>query len=245
MCSDNNKPKNYTTKETLWIKADPTFEGLIQCIYQPKERVYIGSCPPKLDKVEKNKRTYIDTLSVRKDDNPKNTLEKWFDFSIPDNSGLTAIIGNKGSGKSALSDIVGHFCKSKTMKEASFLNVERFRKEPNDFADDYLGNIKWLDGDLEDNITLGEVDYGTTIENAQYLPQKFIEKVCNDLGDEFQKEINKVIFSYVDTTEKGDAKNLTELIENKSMAIFTEIKDIQKELDDINRDIIRTEDRLT
>jgi histidinol phosphatase-like PHP family hydrolase len=62
ICSDNHDPRSYTTKEQLWIKADPTFEGLIQCIYQPKERVYIGSLPPKLDKVEKNKRTYIESL---------------------------------------------------------------------------------------------------------------------------------------------------------------------------------------
>jgi len=245
MCSDNHNPKNYSTKETLWIKSDPTFEGLIQCIYQPTERVFIGSIPPKLDKVEKNKRTYIESVSVKKTINAKNSLENWFDFNIPINCGLTAIIGNKGSGKSALSDIIGHLCKSKAMKEASFLNVERFRKPPKNLANDYFGSIKWLDGDLEENVNLGEIDYGTTIENAQYLPQKFIEKVCNDLGDEFQTEINKVIFSYVDTTEKGDAKNLSELIENKSVTMSSIIKDLQNEISDINREIIRLEDRLT
>lgn len=245
MCSDNHNPKNYSTKETLWIKAEPTFEGLIQCIYQPTERVFIGSIPPKLDKVEKNKRTYIESVSVKKTTNAKNSLQNWFDFNIPINCGLTVVIGNKGSGKSALSDIFGHLCKSKDMKEASFLNIERFRKPPKNLANDYSGSIKWLDGDLEENINLGDVDYGTTIENAQYLPQKFIEKVCNDLGDEFQNEINKVIFSYVDTTDKGDAKNLSELIENKSVAMLAVIKEIQNELSDINREIIRLEDRFT
>jgi DNA repair exonuclease SbcCD ATPase subunit len=184
-------------------------------------------------------------LSVKKITHAKNTLENWFDFNVPFNCGLTAIIGNKGSGKSALSDIIGHFCKSTSMKEASFLCGDRFRKPPKNLANDYSGSIKWLDGDLEENINLGETDYGTTVENAQYLPQKYIEKVCNDLGDEFQKEINKVIFSYVDTTEKGDAKNLVELIENKSLIMFSAIKDYQNEISDINRDIIRLEDRFT
>lgn len=245
MCSDNHDPRNYTPKEQLWIKADPTFEGLVQCIYQPTERVYIGDLPPKLDKVEKNKRTYIDSVSVKKIATAKNSLESWFDVNIPINSGLTTIIGNKGSGKSALSDIIGHFCKSKSMREASFLHNERFRKPPKNLANDYSGNIKWLDGDLEENISLGEIEYGTTVENAQYLPQKYIEKVCNDLGDEFQKEINNVIFSYVDTTEKGDAKNLIELIENKSQIMLNVIKDFQNEISVINKDIIKLEDRLT
>ena len=133
ICSDNHNPKNYTTKEILWIKADPTFEGLIQCIYQPTERVFIGSIPPKLDKVEKNKRTYIESVSVAKTTNSKNTLENWFDFNIPINSGLTAIIGNKGSGKSALSDIVGHFCKQINEREF-FFKYRSFQKSTKKFG---------------------------------------------------------------------------------------------------------------
>src|SRR5690554_41349 len=245
LCSDNHDSRNYFTKETLWIKADPRFEGLIQCVYQPTERVYVGDIPPKLDKVEKSKRTYIESVSVRKSSNAKNSLENWFDFNIPINCGLTAIIGNKGSGKSAFSDIIGHLCKSRAMNKASFLNENRFRKSPKNLANDYLGSIKWLDQKSEENISLGEVDYGTTIENVQYLPQKFIEEVCNDLEDEFQREINKVIFSYVDSTEKGDAKNLSELVEYKSFIILNKVKGIQNELSDINKEIIRLEDRLT
>lgn len=198
-----------------------------------------------LDKVEKNKRIYIESVSVKKTTNAKNSLENWFNFNIPINCGLTAIIGNKGSGKSALSDIIGHLCKSNSMKEFSFLHVDRFRKPPKNLANDYSGSIKWLDGDFEEDVSLSETDYGTTIENAQYLPQKFIEKVCNDLGDEFQTEINKVIFSYVDSTKKGDAKNLLELIENKSVAMLSVIKDTQNEIRDINREIIRLEERST
>lgn len=244
LCSDNHDPRNYSTKEKLWIKADPTFEGLYQCVMQPKERVFIGNIPPKLDIVEKNKRSYIDYISVNKTIGAKNPLENWFDFEIPMNNGLIAIIGNKGSGKSALSDIIGHLCKSKSMKEASFLNPDRFRKLPKNLANDYTGTIKWLDGECEKDINLAVTEYETTIENAQYLPQRFIEKVCNDLGDEFRNEIDKVIFSYIDTTEKSDAKNLSELIENKTMAILYIIKDIQNEISSINKEIVRLEERL-
>lgn len=243
ICSDNHDPRKYITKESLWIKADPTFEGLLQCLYQPRDRVFIGSIPPKLDIVQKNKRIYIESLSVKKVDTAKNSDEDWFDFQLPINSGLTVLIGNKGSGKSALSDIIGHLCKSKSMKEASFLNQDRFRKSPKNLANDYVANINWVDGDSIKNINLGVNDYNTTIENAQYLPQKFIENACNGLGNEFQDEINKVIYSYIDETEKGDAKNLFELISNKSTSILTNIKDIQNELVNINNEIIRLEEK--
>ena len=35
LCSDCHDPRNYTSKENLWIKGNLTFEGLKQCIYQP------------------------------------------------------------------------------------------------------------------------------------------------------------------------------------------------------------------
>jgi len=43
ICSDNHNPKNYISKENLWIKSDLTFNGLLQCLYQPSERIYDGT----------------------------------------------------------------------------------------------------------------------------------------------------------------------------------------------------------
>lgn len=55
ICSDNHNPRQYNPKEALWIKADITFEGLRQCLYQPEERVYVGTIPPALDRAKKMK----------------------------------------------------------------------------------------------------------------------------------------------------------------------------------------------
>lgn len=244
ICSDNHDPRKYNPKEALWIKADITFEGLKQCLYQPDERVYIGTIPPALDRAKKNEKINISNIKVKKVENPQNINENWFDVDLNLNTGLVAVIGNKGSGKSAISDIIGHLCKCNTMNSASFLNENRFRKPPKNYANDYNATITWSDGHTE-TVLLSDSDYGTTIEDAQYLPQKYIEDVCNDIENQFQDEINKVIFSYVDQTERGNAKNLDDLVENKSKVVLLTIDKIKEELLLINKQIISLEDKKT
>ena len=46
-------------KVNCWIKADPTFEGLKQIIYEPKDRVFIGQEPEIIERVRSNKTKYI------------------------------------------------------------------------------------------------------------------------------------------------------------------------------------------
>jgi len=128
----------------------------------------VGNIPIKLDKTIKNKQTYIESILVKKVEAPKNTMNNWFDFDIPINSGLTTIIGNKGSGKSALSDIIGHFCQSQAIKHASFLHPERFRNSPKNLVNEYQGAFRWLDGQNDDMKTLGLSEYSST--TAYNLP---------------------------------------------------------------------------
>lgn len=246
ICSDNHNPNEYELKENLWIKADLTFEGLIQCIYQPNERVFVGVKPPKLDKIDQKNSNYIDELKIKRKDEPKNKTEEWFDVDLKLNPGLIAVIGNKGSGKSALSDILALGCNSKNMLEASFLNENRFMKKPKNLADDYKVEVTWKDQNKDEvNSLTSNTDQEYTIENAQYLPQKFIEKICNDLENEFQEEINKVIFSYVDKVERGNTKNLNQLIYEKTTNIRNKIDELQLQLREINRNIIKDEEQLT
>lgn len=178
ICSDCHDPREYEQKNPLWIKSKFTFTGLKQCLYQPEERVFVGDIPPALDRICKNKQVNIDTIAVHRKTDCVHKDMNCFDFQIPLNAGLVSIIGNKGSGKSALSDIIGHLCKSKTMDHASFLNEERFRKRPKNFADDYKGIITWVDGHSEED-SLGNSEYESSIEDAQYLPQKYIEVACD------------------------------------------------------------------
>ena len=68
------------------------------------ERVYVGTIPAAVDRVNKNKKANIDSLSVHRIIEPKNDGVSWFDFDISLNAGLVAVIGNKGSGNEAIGE---------------------------------------------------------------------------------------------------------------------------------------------
>jgi len=138
--------------------------------------VFIGNIPPVLDRVNKNKQSNISSISCSRIEKPINKDCDWFGFDIPLNPSMVAIIGNKGSGKSAFSDIIGHLCRCNTMGSASFLNDKRFRKSPKNYANDYTATLTWLDEEVCTNtLTVNSDD--SSIEDAQYLPQKYIEEL--------------------------------------------------------------------
>ena len=90
ICSDNHNINDYRVKQNLWIKADPTFEGLKQVLYEPTERVFIGEDKPD------DKLLYHVIDKVKFQDSNFTTNE------IEINQNLTAIIGGKSTGKSIL-----------------------------------------------------------------------------------------------------------------------------------------------
>jgi len=79
-----------------WIKADPTFEGLRQILFEPEERVYIGEKPPAL----KHEYQVIESIEIT-------GAPDWFGYRpIPLNPDLIAVVGGRGTGKSALAELI-------------------------------------------------------------------------------------------------------------------------------------------
>ena len=244
-CSDCHKFDEmfkFKSGKKCWIKADPTFDGLLQVTFQPLERIYVGEKPEKLKQVNNKKYYYMDRIYIGKNAHAKNS-DTWFSSDIPLNPGLIAIIGNKGSGKSALADILGYMSDSHNMINASFLTKERFRKEDKKYADDYQSKLFWKDGRKVEKNSLDE-DI-TNIQNAEYLPQKYIEELCNELNDKFQKEINNVIFSYIDVADKNQCATLEELITKKTTDIDYKIKKYRNDVEAINKQIIELEGKFS
>ncbi len=93
---------------------------------EPAKRSYIGVVPPKLEEIESNRTYYIDSVEIKKTGS-KPDIGDWLDgCDIPLNPDLVAIIGNKGSGKSALADVIAVLGNSRQSKHFSFLKKDRF-----------------------------------------------------------------------------------------------------------------------
>ena len=72
--------------------------------------------------------------------------EHWFSGTIPLNPGLIAVIGNKGTGKTALVEGIGLLGNTAQADHFSFLNAEKFRQPRNNKAKHFTATLKWEDG---------------------------------------------------------------------------------------------------
>ncbi len=242
-----DKDENY-----CWIKADPTFEGLKQIIYEPDARVFIGKEPEIETRVRSNRTRYIKSLCIGQADKYNEAHGIWFkDESIEFSKELVAIIGNKGSGKSAITDIIGLLGNSHNQKYGkrdgsreelfSFLNKQKFLKPG--YASNFKAALHWYDGEPAKMELDKEVDDNIP-ERVEYLPQKYLEKICANIDDdEFRGRLNEVIFEYV--KEKFDYKNLEDLIKYLTSQADEDIKNSKFSLHEKNEEIVSVEKKLT
>ena len=88
-----------------WIKADPTFEGLKQIVYEPKERIKIQETNPDLnfDKAPFTEIIINDNVDIFENEVDNITFQQCI---IPLNNNLVSIIGGRGTGKSILIDYI-------------------------------------------------------------------------------------------------------------------------------------------
>ena len=142
-----------------WIKGDLTFETLRQAVIEPADRVRIGEEPPAFV----NAAEAIGKVQT--------FAASWMGKSSIDiNAGLVAIVGARGSGKTALADVIatGAGASASEVGDASFLRR----------AADHVGpaavQLTWGDGTVSSRIPLGPL-YGSGNEPvlARYLSQHF------------------------------------------------------------------------
>lgn len=222
---DGVEDRNYLGAKYTWIKADLTFEGLKQIIRESLARICTETEPFKLNEIRLNKTKYIDSIEI----SSASTIDKWFEQNIKLNAELVSIIGNKGSGKSALSDILGLLGNSHNIDYFSFLKNEKFYKTKS--ANEHRGSIKWKDGE-KIALSLTIQSKLEEIERVKYIPQNYFETICNltDEQDGFKQEIEKVIYSHLKEEEKLQAKNFKDLIKIKKAAIQKEVSRLKDEL---------------
>ena len=231
-----------------WIKADLTFEGLKQIIYEPEHRVYIGEEPPILNKVGNNKTKYIDSLKINQVDE-NHTADTWFkDVTIPFNKELAAIIGNKGSGKSSIADILGLVGDSDVEeKDFSFLQKRKFLK--GGLAAKFIAQIIWESGGKSENIRLNEKEEksdeaSVKPESVRYIPQNHFEQLTNDLEiSKFQELLEEIIFNYIPDDKKLGKSDFHSLKQYKTENVNQNIGHITLKISDITREIVELENK--
>jgi len=163
--------KEVIVKDPTWIKSDPTFEGLKQIIYEPKqgERVSIGPIKPD----QKDDYKIIKKMVF------KNTND--FPEAIVFNKNLCSIIGSRSSGKSALLAYMAHAVDKKM--------AEKMVDGPGE-GESYL----WSKINLEYSIEWENGKSNTESPGkVVYIPQNYLFKKSKD-PDEIKEKIEPVLF---------------------------------------------------
>lgn len=245
----NNDKRGYgdfPSNKKTWIKAEPTFKGLQQAILEPAKRSYIGEKPPKINEIELNKTFYIDSVEIKK--TGTKSVGQWLDgCNIPLNPDLTAIIGNKGSGKSALADVIAMLGNSKQSKHFSFLKKDRFCGKAGEPANQFTGILTWHDGDKETRI-LSELSPEEKTERVRYIPQGYFEELCNEhtsrKSNAFERELRSVIFSHTSEEMRLGTLDFEQLIEKQEQSLRNKISEYRKDLSKVNEEIVGIEQQL-
>ena len=245
-CSDAHRFSDSGDKDRIgkcftWIKADPTFNGLIQTIHESSDRIFIGNVPPPLVSVRANPTKFVSSLEITKATG-SSLDEPWFNgASISFNTGLVAVIGNKGSGKSALVDILGLLGDSRHQAGASFLNPKRFNPSRQPKGAQFEASLAWHDGTTERRLLSASVD-PAAVGRVKYIPQNFFETVCNEIAageaSAFDGEIKEVIFSHVPQDARLGRATLDDLIRIRTSEVERSITLLRAELQQLNRTIL-------
>lgn len=241
LCSDNHDPMNYHTKAKLWIKADPNFKGLKQAVIEP-DRIFIGEKPPTLERVRKNKTKTIDKVNVTWASNYEGNYGAWFkDVEIEFNPEMSVIIGNKGSGKTAIAEVVGLLGNSKNSSNFVFLNKDKFMKKK--LALNFVASLTWSDETCSEKIDLNQQVDQNADERIHFVPQNSFEKFCNDNGESFVEEVNNVVFSQINDNDKMGYSSFEELLSHEKSPIDSRKRDIESEIETINTEVKSLEDK--
>jgi AAA domain, putative AbiEii toxin, Type IV TA system len=209
-----------------WIKSDPTFEGLKQLLWEPDSRVAIGSVKPQ----QSDHSRIITELAIT-------SSNGWFvQSSIPLNAGLVAIIGEKGSGKTAVADLVAFTSGASVSRDSQSSFIAKGRL--------HLENVKttlvWGAG-ASTNAKLTNEPFKSQRPLVRYLSQDFVERLCSTdhEGHELQKAIEEVVFAHLDEINREGFSSFAELRASRESASQSQQDSLRGALATAHREIER------
>jgi ABC-type cobalamin/Fe3+-siderophores transport system ATPase subunit len=188
-----------------WIKGGLEFDALRQASIDPAGRAYVGEQPPRSAMPSQ----VISQVQLRNAD--------WATTpDIPLNHGLVAIIGARGSGKTALADVIAAGCDAIS---PSVWNADE------NISPSFLARARKLIGNASTTLTWGggatvtraldgsDANDHMTFPRARYLSQQFVEELCSAKGvsDGLIDEIERVIFESYSLDDREWALDFAEL----------------------------------
>lgn len=181
-------------RNITWIKADPTYAGLLQTLIEPADRVAIQAIEP--DK----KEPYKVISKVRFSDTDDFPAEVFF------NRNLNAIIGSRSSGKSALLAFIAH---AVDPDETVRLQVEAYGFRDSREAGPAAG-FSWADVSgviCEVEWESGEGTEGKVI----YIPQNSLYTL-SEQPDEITKKIAPALFRTYPTVKAVYDRSMSRVV---------------------------------
>lgn len=188
-----------------WIKGALEFDALRQACIDPEGRTYVGEQPPR------------SAMPSQVISHVKIDEAEWATTpDIPLNPGLVAIIGARGSGKTALADVIAAGCDA--------ISPSGWDADEN-ISPSFLARARKLIGDATTTLTWGggatvtrsldgsDANGHMSFPRARYLSQQFVEELCSSKGvsDGLVDEIERVIFESHSQDDRNGAIDFTEL----------------------------------
>jgi ABC-type multidrug transport system ATPase subunit len=207
-----------------WLYGDLAFETLRQAVIEPDHRVCIGCAPPP----EPIATEIIRTLTTHS--------APWVATpSLQFNSGLVTIVGARGSGKTALMDLLaaaaGAF--SPTQSDSSFLHRA---SSPEDLIGEASVDLTWGVGETS-KTSFGDAlhSFWGEEERVRYLSQQFVEQLCSSSGlaIELRREMERVVFETTEQQNRLEADSFETLADT----LLEPVREKRRELKDSIREI--------
>lgn len=184
-----------------WVKGLVAFDTLRQACIDPKGRAFVGPQPP-ISTIPSQAIASIEILGADWAKSPK----------VEFNQGLVAIIGARGSGKSALAEMTALGCDSipEHQSDVSFLHRAA------DLLSGVSARLLWQSGEVEERRPQdGQAGDADKYPRARYLSQQFVEELCaaDRVTDGLIEEIQRVIYEAHSLTDRDGTSNFDELLE--------------------------------
>lgn len=214
MGSDNHNINEYQLKQNCWIKADLSFEGLKQIIYEPKERVKIQEMCPD----EKNDYEVIKSVRFEDDD--------FIDTEITLNSNLVSIIGGRSTGKSIFLRSIARAIDENYVEEVC-----------GDISDLINPNttVKWKNGKIDKS----GVSLEDNSENKiKYIPQNFLNNKIEIAPDSYSNKLITDILKSDKTYQETFSKinNCIIQFETEIHTKITKLFETENKLNDLEKE---------